>query len=459
MGKKKIKDLEALKPKFMKGGEERGHPLEVLEKIWKDWEAFASYAFNKSHSTCYAWVAYQTAYLKAHYPAEYMAAVLSNNMNNIKDVTFFMEESKRMKLPVLGPDVNESYYKFSVNKNDAIRFGMGAIKGVGKGAVETIVNNRKEDGAYRSIFDFAKRIDLRAANKKAFQNLALAGGFDEFGGVHRAQYFHHNGDEINFLEKVIKFASKFQENENSSQTSLFGGSSEVQIPEPEVPPCEEWGTIEKLRREREVVGIYISGHPLDNFKYEMKYFCNGSLSRFNDLESNLNREVSFAGVISEPQHLTSKKGTKWAKFVVEDYEDTYEFRIYGEDYLKFRHFLIPNNFVYMKAFIKEGWTNKHTGQKGQPRINFKSFKELPEVMNSFAKKLTIQLDIDELKEEKIQGLTETVENYPGDQVLKFVVYEMKEKLKLNMPSKNHKVNVSTKLLEELNEQNMKFRVN
>ena len=198
---------------------------EKLEKIWKDWEAFASYAFNKSHSTCYAWIAYQTAYLKAHYPAEYMAAVLSNNMNDIKQVTFFMEECKRMKLKVLGPDVNESYYKFSVNQENAIRFGMGAIKGVGHGAVKTIVSNRKKDGAYKSIFDMAKRIDLRASNKKAFENLANAGGFDCFDMTHRAQYFSDDGDGVTFLEKTIKYANKYQENKNSSQVSLFGESS------------------------------------------------------------------------------------------------------------------------------------------------------------------------------------------------------------------------------------------
>ncbi|MGB8703956.1 MAG: DNA polymerase III subunit alpha, partial [Gillisia sp.] len=308
MGKKIFALLEQLKPKFLNGGEAKGHPREKLEKIWKDWEAFAAYAFNKSHSTCYAWIAYQTAYLKAHYPAEYMAAVLSNNMNDIKQVTFFMEECKRMKLNVLGPDVNESYYKFSVNKQNAVRFGMGAIKGVGAGAVATIVENRKgEKGPYRSIFDMAKRIDLRAANKKAFENLALAGGFDGFGN-HRAQYFHDEGDGVTFLEKAIKYAAKFQENENSSQVSLFGEASDVQIPEPVVPPCEEWGTMEKLKREKEVVGIYISGHPLDDFKAEMHYFCTGKVGEFRKLENILNRELSFGGVISEVQHRTSKTG-------------------------------------------------------------------------------------------------------------------------------------------------------
>ncbi|MGL5111791.1 MAG: DNA polymerase III subunit alpha, partial [Flavobacterium sp.] len=297
MGKKQKEVLDKMKPKFVEQAAAKGHDATVLEKIWKDWEAFASYAFNKSHSTCYAWIAYQTAFLKAHYPAEYMAAVLSNNMNDIKQVSFFMEECKRMGLQVLGPDVNESFYKFTVNEEYAVRFGMGAIKGVGQGAVETIVENRK-DSKYKSIFDLAKRIDLRAANKKAIENLALAGGFDSFEGTTRAQYFHDDGDGITFYEKAIRYGAKFQENENSSQVSLFGESSEVQIAEPIVPPCEDWSTMEKLAKEKEVVGIYISGHPLDDYKFEMKYFCNVRLEALKNLEQNVTKTLSFAGIIN-----------------------------------------------------------------------------------------------------------------------------------------------------------------
>ncbi len=459
MGKKIFSQLEILKPKFMQGGEKNGHPKETLEKIWKDWEAFASYAFNKSHSTCYAWVAYQTAYLKAHYPAEYMAAVLSNNMNDIKQVTFFMEECKRMKLEVLGPDVNESYYKFSVNKDNAIRFGMGAVKGVGRGAVETIVSNRKEKGPYRSIFDMAKRVDLRAANKKAFQNLALAGGFDGFGGTHRAQYFHETPDGITFLEKVIKYAAKFQENQNSAQISLFGEASEVQIPEPEVPPCEEWSTMKKLKQEREVVGIYISGHPLDDFKMEMKYFCQGGLSDFGNLESQVNRELKIGGVVTDVQHLTSRNGKGWARFMLEDYTDSFEFRIFGEDYLKYRHFLVPNNFVYLQVFIQEGWVNRDTGIRGEPRITYRNFKQLQDVMSEYAKKLTIQLDINDLTAENIQLLKDTFRSYKGDHLLNFVVYEFKERIKVHMPSRRQKVNICAELLELLQAENFSYRVN
>ena len=459
MGKKIFALLQKLKPQFLDGGEKNGHPREVLEKIWKDWEAFAAYAFNKSHSTCYAYIAYQTAYLKAHYPAEYMAAVLSNNMNDIKQVTFFMEECKRMGLDVLGPDVNESYYKFAVNKQGAVRFGMGAVKGVGRSAVETIVENRKTDGPFKSVFDLAKRIDLRSANKKAFENLAVAGGFDSFGTTHRAQYFHDEGDGVTFLEKVIKYGAKYQENENSAQVSLFGDSSEVQIPEPMVPPCDEWGTMEKLRREKEVVGIYISGHPLDDFKTEIHSFCNANVGCASDLPTYVNRELTFAGVITDVQHRVSKNGKGWAAFTMEDYMDSFEFRIFGEEYLKFRHFLMINSFAYVKLFVREGWTNKETGKKGDPRMQFNSFMMLQEVMENYAKKLTIKLDIAELKEEKVMQLKDTLVSHKGDHPINFIVYEMEEKIKVNLISRKQKVQISSELLNQLNESGVHYKLN
>ncbi|WP_159019149.1 DNA polymerase III subunit alpha [Algibacter sp. L3A6] len=459
MGKKQIAVLDKMKPKFIEQASANGHDAKILEKVWKDWEAFASYAFNKSHSTCYAWIAYQTAYLKAHYPAEYMAAVLSNNMNDIKQVTFFMEECKRMKLDVLGPDVNESFYKFSVNKDYAVRFGMGAIKGVGHGAVMTIVEHREKDGSYKSIFDLAKRIDLRAANKRAFENLALAGGFDGLADTHRAQYFHDDGDGITFLEKAIKYAHKHKENENSAQVSLFGEASDVQIPEPEVPPCEEWGTMEKLSKEREVVGVYISGHPLDDFKTEMKTFCNGTISMFNDLNLYVNREIVFGGVVTDVQHRVSKQGKGWAMFTIEDYTDSFEFRVFGEEYLKFRHFFMINSFVFVKTFVREGWTNKDTGKKSDPRLQFNSFQLLHDVMENYAKKLSIQLDVRDLTEQKIIALKELLNEHPGSQALNFLVYDMKEKIKLPMISRKQKVKVSQELITELEVQQVKYKLN
>ena len=459
MGKKQKSVLDKMKPKFIKQAGAKGMDTEKLEKIWTDWEAFASYAFNKSHSTCYAWIAYQTAYLKAHYPAEYMAAVLSNNMNDIKSVTFFMEECKRMKLNVLGPDVNESYYKFSVNKDYAVRFGMGAIKGVGYGAVKTIVENRKQNGPYKSIFDMAKRIDLRAANKKAFENLALAGGFDCFINTHRAQYFHKEGEDLTFLERAIRYGNKFQENENSAQVSLFGDSSEVQIAEPEIPPCEEWGTMEKLAREKEVVGIYISGHPLDDFKTEMNNFCNATLSMFSDLNKYLNREMTFGGVVTDVQHRVSRQGKGWALFTIEDYSDSFEFRIFGEEYLKFRHFLMKNNFVYVRTFIKEGWTNRETGVKGDPRIQYNNFQLLHDVMDTYAKKLSIQLNIKDLDKDKITSLKDLIKMHPGKQLLNFAIYDNEENMKLQMQSRKQKVKISQELLNELENSQVFYKLN
>ncbi|MCL5246709.1 DNA polymerase III subunit alpha [Cellulophaga sp. 20_2_10] len=461
MGKKQKHVLDKMKPKFIEQASAKGHAVDKLEKIWKDWEAFAAYAFNKSHSTCYAWIAYQTAYCKAHYPAEYMAAVLSNNMNDIKTVTFFMEECKRMGLEVLGPDVNESYYKFAVNDAGAVRFGMGAVKGVGRGAVETIVENRKEEGPYKSVFDLAKRIDLRAANKRAFENLTYAGGFDSFGDAHRAQYIHDEGDGITFLEKVMRYGSKFQESQNSSQVSLFGEASDVQIPEPIVPPCEEWGTMEKLRKEKEVVGIYISGHPLDDFKSEIKSFCNSGIAAIHNMEQFVNKELSIAGVITDVQHRVSKNGKGWAMFSMEDYTDSYEFRIFGEEYLKFRHFLMISSFVYLKVYIREGWTNKDTGKKGDPRLQFNSFMLLQDVMEQYAKKLTIKLNIDTLKEEDVHSLKRTLtsDEIEGKHPLKFEVYEMAEQIKVDLASRKQKINITTKLLAELEAQDIIFKLN
>jgi len=456
---KKLKDVLAkLKPKFIDQAKDNGHNEEKLQKIWKDWEAFASYAFNKSHSTCYAFVAYQTAYLKAHYPAEYMAAVLSNNMSDIKKVSFFMEECKRMRLPVLGPDVNESYYKFSVNKDNAVRFGMGAIKGVGGGAVNTIVEHRKKDGHYLSIFDLSKRIDLRAANKKAFESLAYAGAFDSLGEVHRAQYFQATEGDLTFLEKVIKYAARYQENKNSSQVSLFGEASEVQIPEPEVPPCEPWHTMRTLKAEKEVVGLFLSGHPLDDFKLEINSFCRSNLKEVAEIENHLNKELSLAGVVTDVNHKVSKTGKGFATFVLEDYNESHEFWIFGEEYLRFRHFLIQDNFVHVKLKATQ-FTNRDTGEFGRTRIGFLSFKQLQDVLKENAKKLTIQMNVDDLNQSQVLALGDLFKTYSGDHLLNFVVYEMKDKIKIHMPSKTQKVKICNELIDELSEQKIKFKIN
>ena len=458
MGKKIFALLQKLKPQFIEGGKANGHPEEILEKIWKDWEAFAAYAFNKSHSTCYAWIGYQTAYLKAHYPAEYMAAVLSNNMNDIKQVTFFMEECRRMGLQVMGPDVNESFYKFAVNDDQAIRFGMGAIKGVGKAAVETIIANRKE-GKYQSVFDLVKRVDLRAANKKALENLVLAGGFDSFDSTHRAQYFNADGEGITFLEKVVRFGSKYQENLNSSQTSLFGEATDEMYQDLSIPPCEPWTNLTRLKKEKEVVGIYISSHPLDDFTHEMKHFVSLSLNYLSDLDQLINRELSVGGIVNEVQHLESRNGKGWARFVVEDFTDQYEFRIFGEDYLKYRHFLVVNQFIRIKLTVRQGWTNAETGKVGAPRMHYLNFEMLQNTIENNAKKITLQLDIKELNEEKINLLQQHLKSFKGDKPLFFNVYDSEKKVKLMLNSKKQKVKITPDLLQDLESQQWFYKLN
>ena len=458
MGKKIFSLLEKLKPKFINGGKKRGHDPDVLEKIWKDWEAFASYAFNKSHSTCYAWIAYQTAYLKANYPAEYMAAVLSNNMNDIKQVSFFMEECRRMGVPVLGPDVNESFYKFTVNNNKAIRFGMGAIKGVGQGAVDSIVDGRK-DKPYVSLFDMTKRVDLRAANKKTFESLILAGGIDSFGDNHRAQYFQDKGDGVSFLEKALRFGANFQEHQNSSQVSLFGEDSEASLNEPEIPECEPWGTLHELKQEKEVVGIYLSGHPLDDFTYSFNHFCNARVGLFNDLDPLVNKELTFGGIVGEVEHRISKNGKGWAIFQLEDYEDTFSFRIFGEEYLKFRHQLVENNFVHVKAFVRPGWVNQETGKTGDPRIQFNDFRQLQDAISTYAKKLTLKININQFEKEKLSLLTKTIKAHKGDHKLDIAFYDLNQQIKLVMHSRKKKVNISKELLADLDEQQIHFKLN
>ena len=458
MGKKIFSLLQKLKPQFIDGGINNGHPQEVLEKIWKDWEAFAAYAFNKSHSTCYALIGYQTAYLKAHYPAEYMAAVLSNNMNDIKQVTFFMEECRRMGLNVLGPDVNESFYKFAVNDDQAIRFGMGAIKGVGKGAVETIIEYRKEQ-RYTSIFDLVKRIDLRAANKKAFENLVLAGGFDSFLNVNRSQYLNPDGDGVTFLEKVLRFGAKYQENLNSSQTSLFSEETTNTYQDLTIPTCEPWTNLTRLKKEKEVVGIYISSHPLDDFTHEIDHFVNITLNQIGDLNDLLRKELNVGGIVNDIQHLETRNGKGWARFVLEDFTDQYEFRIFGEDYLKYRHFLVVNQFIRIRIMIREGWTNRETGKVGSPRMQYLQFEMLQNTVENNAKKLTLQLEISQLEQDKIKQLEDDLRLFKGDNQLMFNVYDSNKKVKLALKSKKQKIKITSELLTLLDKNNWHYKLN
>jgi DNA polymerase-3 subunit alpha len=457
MGKKIFSLIEKLKPKFMTGGQENGYSVEILEKIWKDWEAFASYAFNKSHSTCYAFIGYQTAYLKANYPSEYMAAVLSNNMNDIKQVSFFMEECKRMGIRVLGPDINESYYKFNVNEDKAIRFGMGAIKGVGKGAVETIVENRK-DGNYKDIYDFAKRIDLRLANKKTFENLVLAGGFDSFKNK-RAQYFNIDNDGLTFLEKTVKYGAKYQESINSSQISLFGEGAIDNTSELKMPDCEEWINLERLKKEREVVGIYISAHPLDDYLREINNFTSTGLSSLSDLKRLVNKDFYVGGIINEVEHLVSKTGNGFGVFSFEDFNDQYKFRIFGEDYLKYKHLLEENKILRLRIAIKEGWVNRETGRAGDPRIQFLNMELLDGIIDSSSKKITFIVDSSNFNENEVKKLKNTLSKHKGSKPVYFDIHDSKNKFKLNMISEQAKVSITKELLVSLEQDEFRYKLN
>mgnify|MGYP005817678211 CR=1 FL=1 len=443
MGKKKFDLLEKLKPKFLNQGNERGHDKGKLEKIWRDWEAFASYAFNKSHSTCYAWIAYQTAYLKANYPAEYMASVLSNNMNDIKQVTFFMEECKRMGVPVLGPDVNESNFKFTVNKEGAIRFGLGAIKGVGHAPVEAIVQERNENGPFRDIFDITKRVDLRKCNKKAFEGLALGGGFDSFTNVHRAQYFAEDNNRT-FLASAIKFGASHQESINSSQASLFGESSGVATPAPTIPQVPEWSSLQQLNKEKEVVGIYISGHPLDDYRIDIDSFCSGTIQDIIQLDKNQNREFTIAAIITEVEHRHTRKGDPFGTIVIEDYGDSTKLFLFREDYGKFKDYMSEGAFIYLVGKVQpKRWKNDEFEFKVH-KIDF-----LSGLREQKTQALKIKVALSQVNQRFIEDIDQVFKDNQGKYQVRFNVFDTVNNLEVDLPSRFVKVDINDGLLESL----------
>jgi DNA polymerase-3 subunit alpha len=458
MGKKDKATLDKMKSKFIEGATAKGLPADKLEKIWTDWEAFAQYAFNKSHSTCYAFVAYQTAYLKAHYPAEYMASVLTHNLSNIDKITFFMDECKRMGMKVLGPDVNESDYQFSVNQDGQIRFGMGAVKGVGEAAVISIVDERKANGPYKSIFDLVKRINLRAANKKTFESLAYAGGFDSF-GISRSTYFHTEGnDGITFLEKIIRYGNAHQEGVNSSQVSLFGDASEVEMPEPTIPKSEPWGNIQQLKFEKEVVGFFISGHPLDTYALEMKYFCLNTLSDIKNVEQNKNKELTFGGVVTGVYHGMTKTGKPWGKITLEDYSESTELAFFGEDYIKFKQYMIDGLFLFVRGKFQARF-----GDQNNLEFKVAAIQLLSELRDKLAKTLTLNVSLKAVNDELIEKINNIIKNneaaQPKNCLLRFNIIDSEEGISVYMPSKKIKVNPNNELIELLAQYNVDFRLN
>lgn len=450
MGKKDKATLDKMRGKFMEGIKAKGLDQKTCEKVWTDWEAFAQYAFNKSHSTCYAFVAYQTAYLKAHYPGEYMASVLTHNLGNIDKITFFMEEAKRMGIPVLGPDVNESLITFGVNKKGEIRFGMSAIKGVGEGAAIAIIEERTANGPYSSVFDLVRRINLRAANKKTFENLVHAGALDSFTDLHRATYFKaENENQPNFLEKIIRYGQAHQEGKNSAQVSLFDAMGDdgggIDMPEPTIPKTEEWGRMEKLKAERDVIGIYLSGHPLDDYKTEIAAFCKHKISDVKDMQRFRGHELIIGGMITSVQHKMTKTGKPFGTFVLEDYNESHEFALFGDDYVKFKSFILtPGLFVLIRGKIQERFGNADN-------LEFKTlFMELlSEALEKKVKQFIIQLPLPTLSDELIERVQSVISNHPGNSALRFTVFDSAENLRVELPSRKIRVKPGNELFKEL----------
>lgn len=435
MGKKQKAVLDKMKDKFIDGCKTNGHAPEICEKIWTDWEAFAQYAFNKSHSTCYSLIAYHTAYLKANYPAEYMAAVLTHSQSNLENVTFFIEECRSLGIKVLGPHVNESGVYFEVNKEGEIRFGLGAIKGAGDAAVEAIINERDAKGPFEDIFDFAQRLNQRSVTKKTFECLALSGAFDCFTGIHRRQYVFAKDGEVNLLEKAMKYAAKIQQDEQSAQVSLFGGSSGVVMPKPKLDYVEPFTEIEKLNLEKEVVGIYISGHPLDNFRFEMQAFCKTACSELVDLEAMLGREIKLGGIVSGVEHRTTKTGKPFGKFTLEDYSGNYTFTLFGDDYLKLKNFMNLGWFLFIEgAVIKNTWGQQNT------EVKIRNIELLNELGVKRSKGVQLRINSVDLSQEMIGVIEDVCQTYAGNTPLFLKIHDDKENISLELLSRKFRVN-------------------
>jgi DNA polymerase III subunit alpha len=442
MGKKDRAKLDSLKPLFVEGCAANNIDAKICEKIWVDWEKFASYAFNKSHSTCYAFVAFQTAYLKAHYPAEYMASVLSHNMSDIKQINFFLSECRRMNVPTLGPDINESDVRFSVNKAGEIRFALSAIKGCGEAAVTDILIEREKNGFYKNIFDLTKRISSRSVNKKNIEALAQAGAFDSFPNMHRAQYFHLYKDNTNFIELAIRFGNNVKEQESSTAFSLFGDSADAQIPEPPVPHTNPWEPFEKLQKEKEVTGIYISGHPLDDFALEIKHFTN---TDFESLEYYKDKEVNIACMVSSVNKRTSKNGRPFATAVLEDLNSTLEVAFFGEDYNKFIAFLEQGNRLMIKGNYKPSFRDKETYELRLTQIEF-----IQDVLEKRVRELRLFMHYKDLSEAKVEEIYKIISKHKGKKPFTIYLFDDNDQ-PLTFQSSKTGISVSNELFFKLSE--------
>jgi len=453
MGKKQKAVLDKMKEKFIEGATSRGFPREKLEKIWSDWEAFASYAFNKSHSTCYALVAYQTGYLKANYPAEYMAALLSNNLGNIDKITFFLEECRRMGLIVKGPDVNESAVNFSVNKQGIIRYGLGAIKGVGEAAVESLIEEREKNGPFQDIYDFMRRANLRTINKRVLESLACAGAFDELAPLvgkdrgYRSQLFASSDKYESFLEHLLRYAHAYQEDKILSAHSLFGDLSDsVSIPQPPLPHAEPWNLLTLLQREREVVGFYLSGHPMDDYRSVWKSFA----TPISELENYKDRKVAIAGFVVKVEHRTTQKGSPWGRVVLQDYTGDLEISLFTDAYSKFRGFLEEANCLYVEGEYKP----RYGSETYELRVS--NIRMLESIGEEMARGITLRIPVEHITVDLIAKIERICNQHKGKHLLRMELIDFQNKERLTLASSSRWVLVSNELLEAIEKLGLEY---
>ena len=454
MGKKLRDKLDQMKPKFISGGEKNGHDPKILEKIWGDWEKFASYAFNKSHATCYSWVAYQTAYMKANYPAEYMAAVMSRS-KDIADVTKLMDECKAMNIRVLGPDVNESNLKFTVNKDGDIRFGLGAVKGVGETAVQSIIDERQKNGPYANVFDLVQRVNLNACNRRAMESMALAGALDSFADLKREQYFAMTNKNEPFLDTLLRYGNRYQADQAAAFNSLFGGENMVEIATPAIPQAESWSDLERLNKERELVGIYLSAHPLDDFQIILEQVCNTTMKELEDVPSLATREITMGGMVTSLRTGNSKNGNPYGIVKIEDYSGTAEIPFFGQDWVNYQGYLGERTFLYMKARCQP-----KRFKPEELELKITSIELLPDVKDQLLEKLTITVPLDALDKTLVMELSELTQKSPGKTELCFNIVDNGTKQAIGLKSTNTKISVSRELISFINQhEELEFRIN
>ena len=456
MGKKKKAIVDAMKPKFIEGGKANGHDPKVLEKIWSDWEKFASYAFNKSHATCYSWVAYQTAYLKAHYPAEFMAGIMSRSLDNINDITKFMDECRAMGIPTLGPDVNESRQKFSVNKKGEIRFGISAIKGVGGTAADAIISERETNGPYKNIFDFIQRINLNAVNRKCVESLVLSGGFDSF-GIRREDFFAKNPKGEAFIDTFVRYGQTFQMEMNQMRNSLFGGDNEVEIATPPIIKGEMWSDIERLNKERDLVGIYISAHPLDEYKIILDNLCNTKCSELSDISQLQDREdIIMGGIVTAVTSKFTKNGKPCGFVTIEDFEGSGELALFGEEWGRWNGMFKEGCTIYMTAKCQQRYRDSKFFD-----LRLQNIEYLQSVKDKAIDRITISLLTDELNDQIVTELNEIINENPGQTKLFFRLHDSSGKNHVLLRSGNRMVDVKRNLIAyiEQNKNVLDYKIN